>query len=96
VSCLDGAPAPNGTVKHGTLPRGRVALPAVELAATTHVGEHGDIEVTYGELGAWVVANMLAVAWPVREHYLVGPATPPDPAAWRSEIGWPIFRVAQR
>jgi DNA-binding transcriptional MerR regulator len=45
-------------------------LPAVELAVTTHRGAHDDIEVTYGELGRWVVAN-----------------------AWRTEIGWPVFRV---
>ena len=51
-----------------------VTLPAVELAVTTHVGEHDDIDVTYGELGAWVVRNALAVAGPVRESYLVGPA----------------------
>ena len=40
--------------------RGRVhpvTLPAVELAVTTHVGEHDDIDVTYGELGAWVVSQ---------------------------------------
>ncbi|MEU4427378.1 MerR family transcriptional regulator [Actinoplanes sp. NPDC024001] len=77
--------------------RGRVhpvELPAVELAVTTHAGEHDDIDVTYGELGAWVVANALAVAGPVREHYLVGPRDTPDAAAWRTEIGWPVFRVA--
>lgn len=77
--------------------RGRVrpvTLPAVELAVTTHVGAHDDIEVTYGELGAWVVANALAVAGPVREVYLVGPRDVPEPAAWRTEIGWPVFRVA--
>jgi DNA-binding transcriptional MerR regulator len=71
-----------------------VALPAVELAVTTHVGDHDDIEVTYGELGAWVVANALAVAGPVRETYLVGPRDTSDAAAWRTEIGWPVFRVA--
>ncbi|WP_309133421.1 MerR family transcriptional regulator [Cellulomonas sp.] len=71
-----------------------VTLPAVELAVATHVGEHGDIDVTYGELGAWVVANALAVAGPVRETYLVGPRDTPDPTAWRTEIGWPVFRVA--
>lgn len=69
-------------------------LPAAELAVTTHVGAHDDIEVTYGELGAWVVANALAVAGPVRETYLVGPRDTPDPAAWRTEIGWPVFRLA--
>ncbi|MBZ2194612.1 MerR family transcriptional regulator [Occultella gossypii] len=79
--------------------RGRVhpvILPAVELATTTHVGAHDDIDVTYGDLGAWVVANALAVAGPVREHYLVGPRDLPDQAAWRTEIGWPVFRLAKR
>ena len=71
-----------------------LTLPAVELAVTTHHGEHDDIDVTYGELGAWVVANALAVAGPVRESYLVAPRDTPDPSAWRTEIGWPVFRVA--
>ena len=73
-----------------------VTLPAVELAVTTHVGEHDDIDVTYGELGAWVVANALAVAGPVRETYLVGPRDTATRPAWRTEIGWPVFRVAPR
>ena len=37
--------------------KGRVhpaELPAVELAVATHVGDHDDIDVTYGELGSWV------------------------------------------
>lgn len=79
--------------------RGRVhpvTLPAVELAVATHVGEHDDIDVTYGEVGAWVVANALAVAGPIRETYLVGPRDTADPSAWRTEIGWPVFRVASR
>ena len=73
-----------------------VTLPAVELAVTTHVGEHDDIDVTYGELGTWVVGNALAVAGPVRETYLVGPRDTSDPSSWRTEIGWPVFRVAPR
>nr|WP_269811279.1 MerR family transcriptional regulator [Kineosporia rhizophila] len=68
-------------------------LPAAELAVTTHVGEHNGIEVTYGELGTWVVENAMSVAGPVREVYLVGPRDVSDPAAWRTEIGWPVFRV---
>jgi DNA-binding transcriptional MerR regulator len=71
-----------------------VTLPAAELAVTTHAGDHHDIDVTYGQLGAWVVANALAVAGPVRESYLVRPRDTADPAAWRTEIGWPVFRVA--
>jgi effector-binding domain-containing protein len=69
-------------------------LPAAELAVATHVGEHDGIEVTYGELGTWVVENAMSVAGPVREVYLVGPRDTTDPAAWRTEIGWPVFRVS--
>lgn len=56
--------------------RGRVhplTLPPVELAVTTHVGPHEDIDVTYGALGTWLVDDALRVAGPVRETYLVGP-----------------------
>lgn len=71
-----------------------VTLPPVELAVTTHVGPHDDIDVTYGELGAWVVTNSLAVAGPVREMYRVAPRDTPEPSAWRTEVGWPVFHVA--
>lgn len=80
---------------------GRVApvtLPAVELATTVHAGPHDDLDVTYGRLGAWVVEHALAVDGPVHETYLRGPRddpdSDPDPASWRTEVGWPIFRVA--
>ncbi|TDD29587.1 MerR family transcriptional regulator [Kribbella turkmenica] len=69
-------------------------LPAVELAATVHRGTHDDIDVTYGRLGAWVVEHALAVDGPVHETYVVGPGDDPDPASWRTEIGWPVFRLA--
>ncbi len=68
-------------------------LPPVELAVATHLGDHDDIEVTYGELGTWVVENALSVAGPVRERYLVGPRDVSDALQWRTEIGWPVFRV---
>jgi DNA-binding transcriptional MerR regulator/effector-binding domain-containing protein len=71
-----------------------VTLPAVELAVATHPGDHDTIDVTYGELGSWVADHTLAVAGPVRETYLVGPRHTPDPARWRTEIGWPVFPVA--
>lgn len=76
--------------------RGRVhpvELPAVEVAVATHVGAHDDVDVTYGQVGAWVVANALGVAGPVRETYLVGPRDTADPTLWRTEIGWPVFAV---
>jgi DNA-binding transcriptional MerR regulator len=69
-------------------------LPAVDLAVVIHPGDHDTIDVTYGELGHWVATHALAVAGPVRERYLCGPRDTPDPAAWRTEIGWPVFRLA--
>jgi effector-binding domain-containing protein len=78
-------------------PYGRVepiVLPAVELAVATHVGDHDDIDVTYGSLGAYVTDHQLVVAGPVRELYLVGPRDDVAPDSWRTEIGWPVFRLA--
>jgi DNA-binding transcriptional MerR regulator/effector-binding domain-containing protein len=71
-----------------------VTLPAAELAVATHVGDHDHVEVSYGRLASWVVSNAMSVAGPVREVYLVGPADSDDPDAWRTEIGWPVFRVS--
>lgn len=71
-----------------------VMLPAVELALTIHQGDHDTIEVTYGRLGGWVVEHALSVAGSVREIYLMGPRDTPDPARWRTEIGWPVFRIS--
>ncbi|MGI5242165.1 MerR family transcriptional regulator [Dactylosporangium sp. CA-139066] len=78
-------------------PSGRIQvleLPAAELAVTVHPGPHDDIDVTYGRLGAWVVEHALTVDGPIHETYTVGPRDTADPARWRTEIGWPIFRLA--
>jgi DNA-binding transcriptional MerR regulator len=69
-------------------------IPPAERAVTVHAGPHDDIDVTYGALGTYVTRHGMAVAGPVREVYLCGPRDTPDPTAWRTEIGWPIFRVA--
>ncbi len=68
-------------------------LAAAELAVTVHHGTHDDIDVTYGRLGAWVAGHALAVNGPVHETYLAGPRDTSLPSQWRTEIGWPIFRL---
>ncbi len=75
---------------------GRVApfdIPAAELAIAVHRGSHADIDVTYGALGAWVADQQLAVSGPVHETYRVGPRDTGEESAWRTEIGWPVFRT---
>jgi DNA-binding transcriptional MerR regulator len=73
---------------------GRVApltVPATELAMVVHAGSHDEIDLAYGSLGAHVAKHELAVEGPIREYYLVGRHDTPDEAAWRTEIGWPVF-----
>lgn len=71
-----------------------VELPATDLAATIHYGPHDDIDVTYGRLATWTHSHTLTVAGPVQETYAVGPRDNPDPATWRTEIAWPVFRLS--
>jgi DNA-binding transcriptional MerR regulator len=78
-------------------PSGRIKvldLPPVELAVATHTGPHDDIAVTYGRLGAWVVRHALAVDGPIHETYVVGPAQTEAAERWRTDIGWPVFRLS--
>jgi hypothetical protein len=76
-----------------------VTLPAVELAVTTHVGEHGDIEVTYGELGTWWWATHSR--WPARcgRPTWSAPATRPtrrpgEPRSAGRSSAWPRVEAA--
>jgi DNA-binding transcriptional MerR regulator len=77
-------------------PVGRVesrTLPAVELATIVHAGSHADIDRAYGSLATYVSEHALGVDGPIRERYLVGRLDTADDDAWRTEIGWPIFRT---
>jgi DNA-binding transcriptional MerR regulator len=77
-------------------PMGRVAgldVSPVDLATVIHEGPHAGIDLAYGALGAYVTRHALAVDGPIREYYLTGPSDTPDQAAWRTEIGWPIFET---
>jgi DNA-binding transcriptional MerR regulator len=67
-------------------------VPATELAVLMHQGSLTDIDITYGELGAYVTTHEISIEGPLREHYVVGAQETPDPEEWKTEIGWPIFR----
>jgi DNA-binding transcriptional MerR regulator len=76
-------------------PIGRVAemlIPAGELAVMVHRGSLANADLTYGQLGAHVLRHEISVDGPLRETYLRGFLDDDDPAAWETEIGWPIFR----
>ena len=71
-------------------------VPAVELATLTHVGSHAEIDLAYGALARHVSRQALGIDGPLREDYLEGPHTGAEEAAWRTRIGWPIFRTSAR
>lgn len=80
-------------------PMGRVmplVVPKIELATVMHVGPHTDIDLAYGALATYVAHHALATEGPIREYYVVGLRDTPDAAAWRTEIGWPIFETGAR
>jgi effector-binding domain-containing protein len=82
----------------GTIPRpvGRVVsvtVPAAELAIAAHHGPLDDVDLTYSQLGSYATSHEISVDGPLREYYLRGSHDTPDPAAWETEIGWPIFRA---
>lgn len=75
---------------------GRIApivVPAVELATIVHEGSHANVDLAYGALATYVTQHAVGIEAPLRETYLVGPQNTPDTSAWRTEIGWPIFRT---
>jgi DNA-binding transcriptional MerR regulator len=71
------------------------AVPAVELAIIEHEGPHTDIDIAYGSLATYVSEHALAIDGPLREYYVVGQLETADQAAWRTEIGWPIFQTSR-
>jgi DNA-binding transcriptional MerR regulator len=77
-------------------PIGRVVqllIPEAELAIACHDGSLVDIDLTYGELGAYAMKHEISLEGPLRENYLRGFLDTPDTEEWQTEIGWPIFRA---
>jgi DNA-binding transcriptional MerR regulator len=69
-------------------------IAAAELAVIEHAGPPADVDRAYGTLAAYVTRHALAVDGPIREYYLVGQRDTPDTSKWRTEVGWPVFRIS--
>jgi DNA-binding transcriptional MerR regulator len=85
-------------VTHPSRTIGRAApmvVPAAELVVAIHRGTVADIDLTYGQLGAYVAQHELSVDGPVRETYVTSARDTLDEAAWVTEIGWPVFGLGR-
>lgn len=74
-------------------PAGRVTggeLPATTVARTVYHGGMEGLGAAWGELGAWVAANGHNTHSYLWEYYVVGPESDPNPAAWKTELNWPL------
>ena len=80
-------------VRDGIATAGRVEeleIPATDVAVLMHCGPFSDLDQAYGTLGTFVAERVLAADGPIREHYLVTEDDTDDPAAYRTEVCWPI------
>ena len=68
----------------------QLEIPAADLAVLVHCGPFSDLDQAYGALGTFVAERVLAADGPIREHYLVTEDDTDDPAAYRTEVCWPI------
>ena len=84
VAAPPAVPAAFGEVAIGEVPASRVAV-------LVHAGGYDTIGDTYRSLGAWVARHARHAEERIRESYLVGSSETDDPAAYRTELSWPIL-----
>jgi hypothetical protein len=60
-----------------------------------HRGSLIEADRTFGLLGSHVLEKTIAVAGPIREHYIVTREDTDDESQRLTEICWPIFRTAR-
>jgi effector-binding domain-containing protein len=65
-------------------------LAATRAAVTWHHGSYDTIGEAFRAVEAWIEKEGLERNGPPFEVYWTGPEDDPDPAKWRTEVGYPI------
>ena len=65
-------------------------LPATRAAVTWHHGSYDTIGQAFRAVDAWIEKEGLERTGPPWEVYWTSPSEDPDPANWRTEVGYPI------
>lgn len=82
---VTGPVEPSGEVWPGTLPGGRTY-------EAVHVGPYDAMQPVYHAILQRMTADDEVPADVMWEQYLSDPAEEPDPARWRTRVGWPVRR----
>lgn len=67
-----------------------VEEPAVDAVVGELRGPYEGVGAVMAELGAWIAERGLRVSGPMRNVYVVGPTTEPDPSAWVTRVCLPV------
>jgi AraC family transcriptional regulator len=65
-------------------------LPGGPAAVAVHVGPYETLEHTHAAVERWLEASGHVAAGPPWEVYVTDPGEVPDPAAWRTEVIYPV------
>lgn len=65
-------------------------VPAAKVARTIYRGPMEGLGAAWGELRNWMSASGHTAGAVVWESYLVGPDATADPAAWQTQLNWPL------
>lgn len=68
-------------------------LPGGEAASLLHEGDYAGLGDAYLLLQSWVLASGREAAGSPWEVYLTDPGQEPDPAAWQTQLVWPLKDV---
>ena len=80
---VEGTVAPEGDVRPGSLPAGRVA-------SLVHAGGYDQLGGSWARLGAWIAEQGLTPGPDLWEVYVTEPNPEMDPADLRTELVWTV------
>lgn len=70
----------------------RDTLPGGPVAMTLHTGPYEKLPDAYAAIEQWMEAEGLSASGDPWESYVTDPGDYPDPAEWKTEVFWPLWR----
>lgn len=67
-------------------------LPAARIAKTSYTGPYEGLPMAWAEFTDWLTSHGYKPSSSLRESYVTGPESSPDPQTWRTELVRPLVR----